>query len=68
MKKAILGLLLGLAAMTSLPSHADDWGNWGATKKGRVESAVRMVISSKFVIVFMLQNINRVSVSPLVSR
>ncbi|WP_318407413.1 hypothetical protein [Photobacterium leiognathi] len=42
MKKAIVGVLLGLMAMTSLPAQADkwgDWGEWGARQKGRVERA-----------------------------
>ncbi|PSU87549.1 hypothetical protein C0W35_21350 [Photobacterium kishitanii] len=39
MKKIILGLLVAVAAMTSVSVQANDWGNWGETKKGRVESA-----------------------------
>jgi hypothetical protein len=39
MKKAILGLLLGAMAFASIPAQANNWGSWGDTKKGRVESA-----------------------------
>ncbi len=42
MKKAILGVVLSLSAMTVMTSpsvEANAWGKWGAQQKGRVESA-----------------------------
>ena len=39
MKKGILGLLLSVSLLTSITAEANAWGDWGAKKRGRVESA-----------------------------
>lgn len=39
MKKTIFAVLLGLATLTSTSVQANEWGDWGGKKKGRVSSA-----------------------------